>query len=47
VTDPVKLESFLKALSAEGGERVVTLEVFCQKHLESSLAVLELHWRKS
>ncbi len=46
VTDPVLLGSFLKALSAQGGDRVVTLEVFCQQHLESSLEVLESFRRK-
>lgn len=41
VTDPILLESFLKALSSQRGDRVLTLEVFCQEHLESSLEVLE------
>ena len=41
VTDPDLLRAFLTSLSRQPGDRVVTLEVFCQEHLESSLGVLE------
>ena len=45
VTDPDLLRPFLTSLFRQPGQRVVTLEVFCQEHLESSLEVLELFRR--
>lgn len=45
VTEPAKVESFLRALAAriraDQARRVLTLEVFSQEHLENSLQVLE------